>query len=122
MKRLSVDQIKALHGLLVVEAGGVAGIRSESMLQRLANTRLNSNDGTGFGPDAEAARLALAIACGRPFQGGNVRTAMLVLLTFLEVNGAPLNCGDNDIVTAGRRLGAGEMTFEELLVWISGFR
>ena len=41
-----------------------------------------------------------------------------VLLTFLEVNGIPLEATDEEVVDVGLRLAEGKMQYEELLQWI----
>ena len=52
------------------------------------------------------------------FADGNKRIGMYVLLTFLEVNGIPLEATDEEVVDVGLRLAEGKMQYEELLQWI----
>ena len=39
-------------------------------------------------------------------------------MMFLELNGIKLDCEDQDIVDVGLTLASGEMSYEELVIWI----
>ena len=43
---------------------------------------------------------------------------MYVMLTFLEVNGIPLEVTDEEVVNVGLGLAEGKMQYNELLQWI----
>jgi death-on-curing protein len=120
VKRLSLAQVKALHALLVVEVGSIAGIRSEALLERIVDAPFRTFDGEDVyrGLEAKAVRLAYGIITGRPFRGGNERTGLLAMLTLMEINGVSMHCGDDDIVDAGIALASEEMTQGRLLQWI----
>lgn len=40
------------------------------------------------------------------------------MLTFLEVNGIRIDCSDEELITLGLGLAAGEIGYEGLLDWI----
>lgn len=120
MKRLSLAQIKAMHGLLIIETGGVAGIWDETLLERITNAPYQTFDGEDVyrGLEAKAAHIGFGIIDSRPFIDGNERTGMLAMLALLEINGVSLHCGDDDILDVGRRLASGEMSEGQLFHWI----
>ena len=77
-------------------------------------------DGKELFPSKEekAARIGVGLVSNHAFVDGNKRIGMYVLLTFLEVNGIPLEVTDEEVVETGLRLAEGKMRYEELLEWI----
>ncbi len=120
MKRLSMAQVKAIHGMLIIEIGGTAGVRDESVLETDLISPLQTFDGDDIykGLAAKAARLGYGIIHSRPFIGGNVRTGMHTMLTFLAVNNVWLHCSDQEIVDAGHLIASEEMSQGQLMHWI----
>ena len=53
---------------------------------------------------------------------GNKRIGMYVMLTFMEVNGVPLECANEEVATVGLAVAAGEMGYDELLEWVRAHR
>ena len=47
---------------------------------------------------------------------------MYVMLTFMEVNGVPLECANEEVATVGLAVAAGEMGYDELLEWVRAHR
>ena len=68
--------------------------------------------------EEKAARIGVGLVSNHAFVDGNKRIGMYVLLTFLEVNGIPLEATDEEVVDVGLRLAEGKMQYEELLQWI----
>lgn len=68
------------------------------------------------------ARIGYALISNHAFVDGNKQIGMYVMLTFLEVNGIPLECADADIVDAGLSVAAGKMDYEQLLAWVLDHR
>lgn len=124
MKRLNVEQIKTIHAMLIIEIGGMVGVRDEELLELTVNAPYKTFDGDDIyrGLMAKAARLGYGIINNRPFIDGNERIGMFVMLVFLEINGLTLECGDADIVDIGLKLASGEMSQGELWQWISEHR
>jgi death-on-curing protein len=124
VKRLSLAQVKAMHGLLIIEIGGVAGIRKEELLDAALIAPFKTFDGEDVyrGLEAKAARLGYGIIKSRPFIYGNEQTGMLAVLTFLLLNGVWLHCSDQDIIDTGLKLKSGEMSQGQLMHWIKTHR
>ncbi len=120
MKRLSVPQIVILHKALILETGGLDGIRDENMLESAANSPFQTFDGEYVYSSLEemAAHLGYSIIKDHPFQDGNKRTGMLAMMVFLEMNEKPIKSSDPDIVRAGIQLASGEMDVRGFLQWI----
>ena len=52
------------------------------------------------------------------FLDGNKRIGILVMLTFLEMNGFMPDCTDDELIQLGLRLAAGKIDDRQLLDWI----
>ncbi len=119
---IKIDKLSAekLHELLIAETGGTVGLRDEGLLESAL-----------YAPDAEfggkklypsiaekAARLGIGLVKNHAFIDGNKRIGILALMTFLEVNGLPVNATDDEIVTIGLSLASGKTGYDDLLSWI----
>jgi death-on-curing protein len=107
----------AAHGEQLVAHGGADGIRDigalESALARPANLAVYGE------PDvaALAAAYAFGIARNHPFVDGNKRTAAVVSVGFLFLNGIDLSATPAELTVAFLALAAGEMSEEETAAW-----
>ena len=59
-----------------------------------------------------------SLLCNHPFVDGNKRIGMMVMLLFLELNGAVRSCADEEIVRVGLGLADGTIDYQALLQWI----
>ena len=100
--------------------GGSDGIRDFGLLDSALESAYATFDGKELFPTKEekAARIGVGLVSNHAFVDGNKRIGMYVLLTFLEVNGIPLEATDEEVVDVGLRLAEGKMQYEELLQWI----
>jgi death-on-curing protein len=64
-----------------------------------------------------AASYAKGIIANHPFVDGNKRTAFIVSVTFLRLNGVQLTATKEDRVLSFWSLAAGEITEEQLAQW-----
>ncbi|HTV47252.1 MAG TPA: type II toxin-antitoxin system death-on-curing family toxin [Phycisphaerae bacterium] len=114
------DVVLAVHRRQLQEHGGVDGIRDPGLLSSalarpknfLAYSRAN----------CDIARLAAAYAFGiarnHPFLDGNKRTAFVVCVTFLQVNGFNLSAEPEEKYKAFLQLAEGKLSEEEFALWI----
>ena len=65
-----------------------------------------------------AAAYAFGLLSNHPYVDGNKRTALVVLVAFLDLNGAELTATDAEAVLAMLAVAGGEMTEAELAAWI----
>ena len=120
MKRLSAEQIKRIHRLMIAETGGLDGVRDEGLLESAVNAPFQSFDSEPLYRtiEAKAARLGYSLVNNHPFIDGNKRTGMMAMFLFLEVNGIPKDCTDEEIIRVGLALADGSMDDKALLDWI----
>lgn len=120
MIKFSEEKVLLLHKLLVEQTGGSDGIRDLGLLDSALESAYATFGGKELFPSKEekAARLGVGLVSNHAFVDGNKRIGMYVLLTFLEVNGIPLEVTDEEVVTVGLQLAEGKMRYKELLQWI----
>ena len=120
MIKLSREKVLVLHELLTAETGGDPGVRDLDLLDSALEAAFQTFDGAELYPTREekGARIGYALISNHAFVDGNKRIGMLVMMTFLEVNGIRLRPGVDDVARVGLAAAAGEMKYEELLAWI----
>jgi death-on-curing protein len=114
------DVVPAIHRRQLAEHGGSDGVRDTGLLaSALARPKnlLAYSD-----PPADLAALAAAYAMGiaknHPFIDGNKRTALVVCLTFLRVNGKDVHSSQADIYSIFLKLAEGMVSEADLAVWL----
>lgn len=103
------DVTEAIHLEQLRRHGGSPGLRDENALESALSRPPNK---ASYGePDiaALAAAYAFGLARNHPFVDGNKRTAIVVAVTFLIVNGYELNADDGMLYTFTMSLAAGEV-------------
>lgn len=120
MKKLSNKQIILLHQLLIAETGGMDGLRDEGLLDSAVHAPFQTFDGLDLYPSVhtKAARLAYALIKNHPFLDGNKRIGILSMLTFLEINGVTVDCGNDDLIMLGQGLADGSIDDKQLEEWL----
>jgi len=115
---LTRETIIAIHDEQLAVHGGASGLRDDSMLA----TALDRPRNTLIYDQGELPELAAAYALGmvrsRPFVDGNKRTSLLVLYTFLGVNGVDFIVPEAEAAAIILALAAGEVDEEGLTRWI----
>lgn len=66
-----------------------------------------------------AASMAVGIAKGHPFVDGNKRTACVVSLMFLRLNGKPIDADEDDMAGVFEDVASGVMSEAELALWFT---
>ena len=111
--------VLALHNRLLALDGGAAGVRSLGLLQS-ALARPQQLHAYGDDPDAigMAAAYMVGIVQNHPFVDGNKRTAFVVGVLFLEINGHHFTATEEDATQAV--LGLADRTIDEasFLRWL----
>ena len=120
MKRLSKEQVIKIHNMLISQTGGSDGIRDEGLLESALNAPFQTFDGEYIYRTikAKAAKLGYFLVKNHPFIDGNKRIGILVMITFLEINGIEIICTDEELITLGLDLADGTIDDEDLLNWI----
>ena len=120
MTRFSKEKVLLLHQLIAQETGGEVGLRDQGLLESALESAFATFDGRDLFPSKEekAAKLGYALVSNHAFVDGNKRIGVYVMLTFLEMNGIPMEYENGDLVRVGLSVAAGAMKYEQLLDWI----
>jgi death-on-curing protein len=117
---LTVDEVVAFHAEVLALYGGAEGLRSYHLLASAVMQVQQS----AFGEDAyptipeKAAAYGFCIAQNQPFIDGNKRTAMLTMVSFLDLNGYQLIEDDDAIAQMFEDVGAGIIDQGEFFGWV----
>ncbi|MCF6464506.1 type II toxin-antitoxin system death-on-curing family toxin [Clostridium sp. Cult2] len=123
MKRLSKEQVIKIHSILINQTGGIDGVKDEGLLESALNAPFQTFDGEYIYKTikAKAAKLGYFLIKNHPFIDGNKRIGILVMITFLEINGVEVTCTDEELITLGLGLADGSIDDEDLLNWIINY-
>lgn len=120
MKKLNKEQILKIHSILINQTGGSSGVRDEGLLESALNAPFQTFDGEYIYKtiQSKAAKLGYFLIKNHPFVDGNKRIGILVMMTFLEINGVKINCTDKELIQLGFGLADGSKSDVDLLNWI----
>lgn len=120
MIKLSQEKVMLLHSLIIEKTGGNPNLRDEGLLNSALENAYQTFDGAELYPTVceKAARICYSLVSNHAFIDGNKRIGMLILLTFLEINGARICPSDSEIIRIGLGLASGNVSYEMLLDWI----
>jgi death on curing protein len=108
---VSLELALVIHNRQLAEHGGAEGIRDMNGLQAALARPENL---LAYGEKPSLFRLAAAYAAGivknHPFVDGNKRVALVVCMTFLELNGVTTKVSEEKLAILFERLAGGEMT------------
>ena len=124
MIRFSKEKVLLLHKILAEATGGMSGVRDEAMLDSALESAYAGFGDKEFYPTKEekGARLGYALISNHAFVDGNKRIGIYVMLSFLEMNGVPVQCSDKELVRIGLSVAGGSMEYDELLQWVLDHR
>ncbi len=112
------DVVLAYHKRQISEHGGTEGLRDEGLLLSALARPQNLN---AYGEDVDigalAASYAFGIAKNHPFLDGNKRTALVVSVAFLNLNGYDFDVDATQTCTQFLSLAEGTLSEEELGNW-----
>ena len=120
MIRIDINNALTLQKLVIDISGGTSGIRDSTLLDSALNTAFQTFQGKELYSSIEekSARLGFNLVSNHAFVDGNKRIGLLVMLTFLEINGIKLFFTDDELVQIGLSLANGKMTYENLLDFV----
>jgi death-on-curing protein len=114
------EALLRLHGMSLVQFGGLAGLRDEGLLDSaLSRPEQLANYAT---PDVAdiAAAYAFGLAKNHPFVDGNKRAAFLALGLSLRLNGYRLTASQPEATQTILFLAEGDLSEEALATWVRG--
>jgi len=114
------DVVFAIHRRQIAEHGGLDGIRDESLLKSALGKPRNMYIYGEPLPSiaALAASYAYGIIKNHPFIDGNKRTAFVVCLLFLQLNGIILRSGQKEKYEIFLHLAEGKVSESDFAEWI----
>ena len=120
MIRLTTDQIRRLHELMILETGGATGVRDTDLLDQSANGAFQTYEGDDLYPglEAKASQLAHSFIRNHPFVDGNKRMGIFILLIFLESNGIGIRCVDAELIELGVGIAQNRINPKQIRDWI----
>jgi len=120
MIKLSKEQIISMHHLLIIQSGGLDGIRDEGLLESAMNTPFQTFGDEELYPTIQkkAAVLCYGLVNNHAFIDGNKRIGILAMLVFLEINGIDINSKDKELVNLGLSIASNTVGVEDIIRWI----
>jgi len=120
IKWLLEETVYAIHKRQIAEHGGSDGVRDEGLLLSALARPQNLLAYSEETPDIAqlAAALAYGIAKNHPFIDGNKRTALVIVRTFLLLNGFSLDASQEEKYLTFLRLAEGSVNEAELAEWV----
>lgn len=120
MIRFDKDKVLLLQQLVIESSGGSAGIRDFGLLDSAIESAYQTFGGVELYPTKEekAARLGFNLVSNHAFVDGNKRIGLIVMLSFLAINGINIKYTDQELVSIGLSLASGKTSYEELVCWI----
>ena len=113
---LTIEEVVAMHDVLIRESGGAHGLRDEGAL---ASALMRPQIGYYDGLIQEAAAMMESLAMNHPFIDGNKRVAFAVTDAFLRLNGHFIDCGNEEAYAFFMHLfESHSFRFAELNVWL----
>lgn len=121
MIKFDKDKVLLLQQLVIESSGGSDGVRDIALLDSALESAFQTFDGKELYPAKEekAARIGCGLVANHAFVDGNKRVGLLVMISFLAINGIKLNFTDDELVDLGLSLASGKVDYHKLLEWIN---
>lgn len=115
------DNVLTVYKILTDTTGGTVGVREEGLLLSALEAPYQTFGGVELFPTTleKAVRLGYGLVANHPFVDGNKRIGILVMLTFLELNGICVEFSDEEVVDMAMGVASGKYKYEDLLNIIS---
>ncbi len=117
---VSLEQVLALHQLLIQRFGGAAGLRDRGALEAAVARPRMTFGGEDLYPDvqAKAAAILQSLVMGHPFVDGNKRTGAAAAELFTNLNDMDLTAEDDELVDVTLAAARGEVSAEAIAIWL----
>ncbi len=124
MIKFSKEKVLLLHQIISQQTGGEVTLRDEGLLESALEGAFQTFDGVDLYSTKEekGARLGYALISNHAFVDGNKRIGMYAMLTFLEVNGVPIDATNEEVAHVGYAVADGTMDYDALAQWVFDHR
>ena len=116
------DNVLAVYKILTDTTGGTVGVREEGLLLSALEAPYQTFGGVELFPTTleKAVRLGYGLVANHSFIDGNKRIGILVMLTFMELNGINVEFTDDEVIDMALGVASGKYKYEDLLNIVSG--
>ena len=120
MIKFDKEKVLLLQKLVIDSSGGSDGKRDLNLLDSALESAFQTFDGKELYPSKEekGARLGYGLVSNHAYVYGNKRIGLLVMISFLHINGIKIKCLDDELIALGLGLADGSINYENLLEWI----
>ena len=120
MIKFDKEKVLLLQKLVIDSSSGSDGIRDLNLLDSALESAFQTFDGKELYPSKEekGARIGYGLVSNHAFVDGNKRIGLLVMMSFLHINGIKIKCLDDELIALGLGLADGSINYENLLEWI----
>lgn len=124
MIKFDEEKVLLLHQLVIESTGGSYELRDIKLLDSALSSAFQTFDDKELFPTKEekGAKLGYSLVSNHAFVDGNKRIGLLVMLSFLEINGIHLKYTDDELIKLGLGLASDKVSYEELLSWINSHK
>lgn len=120
VRYMEIDEVLAIHDLLLENFGGQPGIRDFALLHSAIERPKASFAGTDLYPTVfeKAAALVQSVIVNHPFNDANKRTGIAILSRFLYLNGYLLRLNIEETYTFALQIALKDLPFHKIASWI----
>ena len=118
IKLIEKKVVLALHKRHLAEFGGKYGIISEGLLDSALARAINILNYTEPSVSVLACSYAFGICNNHPFLDGNKRTALIVCLLFLRINGYILVASEEEKYDIFIKVATNKLSEDEFIRWL----
>lgn len=117
---LSLEQVLAVHEMLIKRYGGSQGIFNQGLLE----SAVFRPQATAFGQEAyptlfeKCACIGYSLIQNHPFTDGNKRTGFAAMHLMLLINGYDLNSTAEQEIVMAENVASGKMRESEIVQWL----
>ncbi|GAB3997445.1 type II toxin-antitoxin system death-on-curing family toxin [Spirosoma daeguense] len=117
---ITLEEVLAIHQVLIEEFGGASGVRDETILLSALQRPYSGFGAVEFYPEIgqKAAAILESIVTGHPFVDGNKRTGYVLMRLLLLEQGKDILAGQNEKYTFVIDVATGVLSFEQIVNWV----
>jgi death-on-curing protein len=121
MRYLTVAEILEIYQRIMLQSGGLIGVRDFGALESAAAQPYVTFDGNDLYPSLieKAAALGFSLIQNHPFIDGNKRAGHAAMATFLSINGFRINASIDEQVEIVLFVASGNLNREGFTKWLA---
>ena len=118
---ISLNEVLAIHDILIERFGGARGVRDQAGLESAVNRPYQTFDGQELYPHTvdKAAAIFESIISNHPFVDGNKRTAYVLMRLLLRVGTLDIRATADEKFDFVIKAAQGLWKFDDIKAWIN---